>query len=388
MKQLTIFFTAIFLSFNCNNTRQTIQVEPPFVFDYPKTITSWRMPLNFEKLVSPFLSITAVGDMMLGNFTSHYIQKFGVDYPFDSTRLVLSETHLTLGNLEAPFTKTGTQFEKTFTFKVPPAYCQSLVNAGFDVVTLANNHILDYGIEGLKNTLATLDSFGISHCGAGLDLAQAKKPAIIERNGFRVAFLGYSLTFPEEFWATRSHGGTCFPSEKILKSSIQQCDSLADITVVTFHWGAELMTSPKEYQKQLAHKSIDWGADLVIGHHPHVLQGLEIYKNRLIAYSLGNFTFSSYSRKTTESAILKVFLTRDGLLYAKVIPVCVNNEKVNFQPRILFGAEAEAVITQLRKFSEPLNSHTIIDSLGYVWNDWNSELQKQKSLVADSLVSQ
>lgn len=139
-----------------------------------------------------------MGDIMLGNHTSSYMEKYGVDYPFDSTRKVFSQADVTFGNLESPFTRSGTKFEKTFNFKVPPEYAISLINAGFDVVTLANNHILDYGIEGLTNTLLTLDSIGLATCGAGLTLDQAQQPAIIERNGLRVGFLGYSMTFPED----------------------------------------------------------------------------------------------------------------------------------------------------------------------------------------------
>jgi len=302
---------------------------------------------------------------MLGNHTSGYIEQYGVDYPFDSTRNALTQAEIAFGNLESPFTQTGTKFEKTFNFKVPPEYAISLINAGFDVVTLANNHILDYGREGLKNTISVLDSIGLSHCGAGLTLDQAQQPAIIERNGFRVGFLGYSLTFPEEFWATRSSGGTNYPNN--LKANLQQTDSLVDFTVVTFHWGAEGSNYPKDYQKFFAHLSIDCGADLVIGHHPHVLQGLEIYKNRLIAYSLGNFSFSSYSRRSTESMILKTHLTKNGLLFAKIIPVSVDNYEISFQPRILTGARTETILANLRKYSEPLNSTNIINDNGSIW---------------------
>lgn len=302
---------------------------------------------------------------MLGNHTIYYIEKYGLDYPFDSTRNILSRTLLTFGNLESPFTKTGAKFEKRFTFKVPPEFAAGLINTGFDVVTLANNHILDFGIEGLENTLSVLDSIGLAYCGAGLTLDQAQKPAILERNGYKIAFLGYSMTFPEEFWATRSKGGTNYPYN--LKSNIQYSDSLADFTVVTFHWGGEGLNYPKEYQKVFAHIAIDYGADLVLGHHPHVLQGLEIYKNRLIAYSLGNFSFSSYSRKATESMILKVYLTDQGLLFARIIPVSVDNIKTEFQPRILRGAAAKFVLNNLIKFSEPLNSTNIIDDDGYIW---------------------
>lgn len=337
------------------------------------------MSLLSQKIL-PLVSIAAVGDIMLGNHTIYYIEKYGADYPFDSTRQLLSQSDIAFGNLEAPFARTGTKFEKTFNFKVPPEYVSGLIRSGIDVVTLANNHILDYGIEGLKNTLIVLDSLGLAHCGAGLNRDQANEPAIIDRNGLRVAFLGYSLTFPEEFWATRSRGGTAYPTETNMRASIQHCDSIADFTVVTFHWGAEGKNFPKDYQKEYAHLAIDLGADLVLGHHPHVLQGLEIYKNRLIAYSLGNFTFSSYSRRATESMILKVYLVDEGLFFAKIIPVSVDNYEISFQPRVVTGKRAETIIANLKTYSEPLNLTSIIDDDGYIWG---RKLSEHDSLVAE-----
>jgi poly-gamma-glutamate capsule biosynthesis protein CapA/YwtB (metallophosphatase superfamily) len=150
--------------------------------------------------------------------------------------------------------------------------------------------------------------------------------------------------------------------------------------VVTFHWGAEGKNFPKDYQKEYAHLAIDLGADLVLGHHPHVLQGLEIYKNRLIAYSLGNFTFSSYSRRATESMILKVYLVDGGLFFAKIIPVSVDNYEISFQPRVVTGKRAKTIIANLKAYSEPLNLTAIIDDDGYIWG---RKLADHDSLIAD-----
>lgn len=383
LKNKTYFFIliiAIFSFLGCSKPNKSLnQRDKPYVFQHPDTLVSARLPLERNNLF-PSISIAAVGDIMIGNHTIEYIENYGVDYPFDSTRKVLSQADIAFANLESPFTRTGTKFEKKFNFKVPPDYAGGLIRAGFDVVTLANNHILDYGSEGLKNTITVLDSIGLAFCGAGLTLDQAQQPAIIERNGFRVAFLGYSMVFPEEFWATRSRGGTNYPNN--MEQNIRQADSLADFIVVTFHWGAEGMNYPRDYQKFFAHTAIDCGADLVLGHHPHVLQGLEIYKNRLIAYSLGNFSFSSYSRRATESMILKVYLTKSGLLFAKIIPVSVDNYEIAFQPGILSDYRAQTVLAHLRTYSEPLNPANIINDSGYVWGgrfSADESLQVQRS---------
>ncbi len=364
MKKILILSLILF---QCSKSTNLIpkDADDLFVFSVPHSQTP-HSGAQISADIFPHVSLAAVGDIMFGNYTIEYLEKFGNNYPFDSTVAVLSSADATLGNLEGPFTTGGEKFEKTFNFKIPPKYAAGLMSAGFDVVTLANNHMLDYGITGLKNTLATLDTLGLAHCGAGLDFAAAHRPAILEINGYRVATFGYSLTFPSEFWATGNSGGTCFPEEKLMVSNIRQADSTVDFVVATFHWGAELHNYPKPYQIDIAHKAIDAGADLIIGHHPHVLQGLEVYKNRLIAYSLGNFTFSSHSRKSTESMILKVVLTPNGLLLARVVPLSVDNDVVAFQPRILKGNPAAAVISHLQKFSEPLNATKILDDDGYV----------------------
>ena len=158
-----------------------------------------------------------------------------------------------------------------------------------------------------------------------------------------------------------------------MSASLKAWEDSVDFIVVSFHWGAEKSETPKDYQFFFAHLAIDSGADLVLGHHPHVLQGLEIYKNRLIAYSLGNFAFGSYSRFATDSIILNVYLTDDGLFYARCIPINVDNREVEFQPDFLIGEQGQAVVSKLMKLSLPLNSHQdILDHSGFVWGEWQT----------------
>ena len=352
-----------------------IQIPELLQFDVPKPKLEKRRPLPSK--VYPLVSISAVGDLMMGSWIVNLLRTQGYDYPFDSTRVELYAGDLAIANLEAPFTSTGTKFEKKYNFKVPPDFAIGVKNAGIDVVTLANNHTLDYGCEGLINTLATLDSIGIAHCGAGENRMQACSPTIIERLGVRVAFVGFSMTFPEEFWASDTSCGTCYPSETSLAATIRQCEQKADLTVASFHWSAERRSDPKEYQKVFAHIAIDNGADLVLGHHPHVLQGIEIYKNRLIAYSLGNYVFGSYGNYVRHSAILKVHLAPDRLLSAEIVPISVYNAKVEFQPKILRGRERSTVITELRELSRSLNGDlVIIDDEGHIIPGSKSEMVK------------
>ena len=140
-----------------------------------------------------------------------------------------------------------------------------------------------------------------------------------------------------------------------MRKTIEGMSRQVDLLVVAFHWGGELRTDPKPYQRHYAHRAIDWGADLIIGHHPHVLQGIELYRDRLIAYSLGNFVFGSYSRNARDSIILRVRYDRLGLLYAEIIPISVFNLEVQFQPRLLRGEDRDRVIATLNTISKDLN---------------------------------
>jgi len=331
-----------------------------------------RAPL-FQKLPlleqrAPMLSIAAVGDLMMSSWIIDVVKEKGVDYPFDSTRALLRGADIAIANLEAPLTADGEPFEgKKYTFKVPPEFVSGIAAAGFDVVNMANNHSVDFGCTGVANTIKALESAGIQHCGAGENRERACAPSFIDVNGFRVAFVGFSMTFPDEFWATADTCGTCYPTDALLYDVISECEQQADLTVVSFHWGAEKFTAPKEYQINFGHKAIDYGADLVLGHHPHVLQGLELYKGKLIAYSLGNYVFASYSNVARTSVILKAKIDAGGLVLARLTPINVHNAVVEFQPTVLRGRAQSAVLDSLRNMSLPLNQgRNIIDDDGFI----------------------
>ncbi|MFQ5864994.1 MAG: CapA family protein [bacterium] len=319
------------------------------------------------------VSIVAVGDVMLGSWVTPLLNKEGSLYPFEPTLSVLKSGDVTIANLEAPFTVDGEPFEKKFNFKVPPKYAYGLKEAGFTVVTLANNHIMDFGETGLFSTMCALEYVGVQYCGAGWNLEQAVKPAVVEISGRRIALFGYSMTFPKEFYATEDSSGTAYPVPDLMVGTLKAWEDSVDFTVVSFHWSAEKLDIPKDYQIYFAHLAIDSGADLVLGHHPHVLQGIELYKNRLIAYSLGNFVFGSYSKDAVASIMLKTYLHDDGLFYAQCIPINVDNREVEFQPRILNGDRKAAVIKKLQRLSLNLNSgKNLIEDSGMIFGEWGS----------------
>lgn len=181
------------------------------------------------------------------------------------------------------------------------------------------------------------------------------------------------MTFPTEFYASTDSAGTAYPEPEFMTSTIAALEDSVAFTVVSFHWSAEKLDTPKDYQIYFAHLAIDAGADLVLGHHPHVLQGLELYKNRLIAYSLGNFAFGSYSSEAVDSIILRAYLSEDGLFYAQCVPINVDNREVEFQPTELFGQRRLEVVHKLQKLSANLNEgRNIISDSGLLLGNWGT----------------
>ncbi len=298
------------------------------------------------------LTIAAVGDIMLGHRAEPYLEKEGPDYFFRNVLPVLRQASLVIGNLECPLSSRGTAVDnKKFTLRARPDAVQALKAAGLRVATLANNHVMDFGPLALEDTLTTLSDNGILFTGAGMNLDDARAPALVRVGGKTIAFLAYSLTFPLEFYASRSRPGTAPGYRDYVREDIEKVRPQADLVVVSFHWGAELAPAAKDYQRALGREAIDWGADVVLGHHPHVLQELELYKGRLIAYSLGNFVFGSESDKTNTSIILLCTFKGKSLARVEAVPLDVNNYRVAYQPRILSGRPATRLLDDINAAS-------------------------------------
>ncbi len=326
-------------------------------------------PLAAGPLPQPEAVLLAGGDLLFTPHLNPYIAKHGHDYPFLALRSLLQNADLVFANLETPLTSGGEPFPgKGYTFRTQPLWAEVLARNGFKLLSLANNHIMDYGSEGLTDTMRLLRREGIQFSGAGESLKQARRAAWLEIKGLKIACLSYSLTFPSEFYAQENQPGTAFAYAQFLEEDIPAASTLADVLIVSFHWSEELRQIPKEYQRKLAHKVIDLGADIVLGHHPHVLQGLEVYRGKLIAYSLGNLAFASYSRRVKNSMLLRCRLGRAHTIReVEIIPLSVDNHQVHFQPRPLSGAAARSLLCELDILSQPLGGEIILeDGLGRV----------------------
>lgn len=250
--------------------------------------------------------------------------KNGYDYPYKYVKSYLDKADLTIANLETPITTRGTAETKEYVYRSSPLALPELKRAGVDLVNLANNHSMDYGQEGLLDTLGYLDDQQLLRVGAGRNAEEAYRPVIYEHNGIKIAFLGFSRVLPDTSWmATAQRPGlaSTYTSKPALEA-IAKARSEADLVVVIAHWGEERNPYPVKQQTDLAHEYIDNGADLIIASHPHVVQGFEQYKGKWIAYSLGNFIFTTNENPDTwESMILEASCSKDRSCNLNMVPI-------------------------------------------------------------------
>lgn len=305
-------------------------------------------------------TLAAVGDILLDRGVGRKIGQHGTDYPFQHVADVLSAADVTFGNLECPLSENGAKAAKPYSFKAKPATAQCLVRAGFDVLSLANNHTMDCGPRGLLETFDHLGLAGIRWCGAGRTRAEAEAATLLTVKGISVAFVGFS-DFPTG--GSAPSGDTpavAFTSEDTVRERVAAARRLADVVVASFHWGVEYASRPTQRQTTLARVAAAAGADLVLGHHPHVLQGFEVTgddsspagRTSLIAYSLGNFVFDQRGGQKVQGAILVCNVSKAGIVSAEAMPVRIEG----FRPRLASPAEASEILARLAALSAERNT--------------------------------
>jgi poly-gamma-glutamate synthesis protein (capsule biosynthesis protein) len=277
------------------------------------------------------VSLDAVGDVTFGEQVGPAIAAHGGAFPWAYVGAALRRADITVGNLETAVSRRGVAAAKEFTFRGPPAALVPMRGvAGFDVLTLANNHTVDFGRDALVDTIRAAHAAGIRTIGAGVNDAQARRPAIVEAGGLRVALLGYSDVNPYGFNATGTSAGTAKADVAAITADVRAALRRADVAVCFFHWGVELHPEPNARQELFAAACLNAGAKLVLGAHPHVLGGVAVPdRHSLVAWSLGNFVFPSGSR-TGRTAILHVALGADGVRGYRLVPVRIDG----FRPRL------------------------------------------------------
>jgi poly-gamma-glutamate synthesis protein (capsule biosynthesis protein) len=262
------------------------------------------------------VKLSFAGDVMFAGKVSELLQKKGYDYSYSALDGLFRKDDLTVVNLETPITTGGVGAEnKQYVFKGAPEALDALKSAGVDAVNLANNHTLDQGEAGLLDTLNNLSKRGIPYVGAGSDGKEAFSAQYFERQGIKIALLGYTRVMPHSDWmagASKPGIASVYDSTAALKA-IAAAKQQADLVVVVVHWGKERIEQYDKTQQELGHSFIDAGADLVMGGHPHVLQGIEPYKGKWIAYSTGNFIFTrSTVPATWETAVFQAECSKSG----------------------------------------------------------------------------
>lgn len=307
------------------------------------------LEVEISTLQEPPPSVIAMGDIMLGGRAKKTVAAYGPDYPFDAVLPLLRSAPIVLGNLEGPFAHKARKQPRNFSYRVDVELASSLTRAGINVVTLANNHLLDCGRAGVLETLDALASAKVSALGAGTDERAAHAPVIRQARRFRIGFLGY-------YWnrrtaATADQPGSAMDLPEALEADIRGLRDRVDRIVVTFHWGVPYERDPTPEDRAKAHFAVDCGADAVVGHHPHIVQPFEIYRGYPIFYSVGNFAFGSGNSRA--EGLLAALRFEEQSTVVNVYPLYVKNRdpRVDYQPKVLTGKAAERVLSELAKLS-------------------------------------
>ena len=307
------------------------------------------------------VSMVFGGDYLLSNEMLNKYNKDGGNLEnimASSLQKEFQNADIAMVNNEFPYSTRGTQAEnKQYTFRADPSNVNILKEMGVDIVSLANNHALDFGVDALVDSMDTLKGASILYGGAGNNLDEAKEIKYIERKNKKIAFLCATRVIPVTDWnATNDRPGllTTYDPTNLVEM-IQEAKNNADVSIVFVHWGVERAEMPEDYQRELAMKYIDAGADMVIGAHSHCLQGMEVYNGKLITYSLGNFIFNGRYNKTMA---LKATVEEDNSIKAQFIPC----ESSSYQTYISEGDKAKEIMDYYKSISFDIN----MDEEGYI----------------------
>ena len=324
-----------------------------------------------EEVEKKPIRIFLVGDIMLDRGVRYSVKNnAGGNYEFLFSELDwLKEADIVFGNLEGPASDKGRDLGNLYSFRMEPKVLDVLVDYGFNVLSVANNHAGDWGREAFIDTLERLDDKGIIYPGGGKNYDLARQVQIIEIEDIKFGWLGFSDVGPNWLRATENSSGILLASDPNFTNIIEQASKESDFLFVSFHFGDEYQTSANQRQRFLVEQAFSAGAQVVVGHHPHVVQEIIWQDNQLIAYSLGNFIFDQYFSKETMSSIVLELLILDG----EIIEITEHYLKQNKEYR------AEK-IGQERIFS--LSNRDISDSITNKWPRNILSLQSFSSLLS------
>jgi poly-gamma-glutamate capsule biosynthesis protein CapA/YwtB (metallophosphatase superfamily) len=299
---------------------------------------------KIPEIIKPLpVSMIFAGDIMTARGVRTSVNKnLGGDYNRIFENINLKDFDIAFANLEGPVSDVGKDRHNLYSFRMDPLTVPALKNAGIDIVSVANNHVGDWGRDAYIDNLARLKDGGVLFAGGGLTKLEAEMPTIIEKNGIKIGFLAFSDVGPPELAVTADKAGLLLASNPRFDEIIQNASKQVDYLIVSFHWGVEYKTIHNARQEYLAHKAVDDGAKIIIGQHPHVPEDFETYHNSYIAYSLGNFVFDqSWSEPTMHGMLLEMTLNKQGNITVKKDIIELNKF---FQPAIITEGGEEKVI--------------------------------------------
>ena len=309
------------------------------------------------------ITVAAVGDLCFASSVRRLIARSGAKAPFSATHKILSAADVTIGNLECALSTRGHAVPgKTYTFEGPPSAIKGLTWAGFDFAAQGNNHARDFGSVALLDTIKNLDKAKIAHAGAGASSKSAFKAAYITRNGAKIAYLSYSQIGPSSFKAGSHRSGTAFTLRlATVTNAVKVAKKKADYVIVSIHWGIERRTTPTATQVEFGRAAVRAGANLVLSHHPHVIEGVEFYRKGLIAYSLGNFVFSPGHADGHDTMVLTLTLGPKGIRDVVARPLHIDPYG---RPRPATGSTRSRVLREIASRSR--GRHTKVTLSGGV----------------------
>lgn len=311
-------------------------------------------PLIQEK-VPEYVSMTFAGDIMLDRgVKKSVIKNFDGDYSKIFENLgILKDSDIVFANLEGTASDKGKNVGSKFSFHMDPSVLPAIKNAGINIVSVANNHVGDWQRVSYIDSLTRLKENNILYTGGGMNKEEAEQPTIIQKNGIKIGFLAFSDKGPNWLEVSTDKAGLLIADRDNFDEIIQNASKQVDYLVVSFHFGEEYQKVHNKRQEYLAHKAVDDGAKLVIGHHPHVVEDFEVYSRKgciqsscvsYIAYSLGNFIFDqSWSEPTMQGLLLNIKLKKDGSMTARKNTFKLNNF---FQPSDIVTGQNEEIIFQ------------------------------------------
>lgn len=319
----------------------------------------------------PELRFIAVGDIMLGRGVEYWIKKNGGGYEsaFAKVKPLLEQGDIVFGNLECPLTPSTKGLYKTgkIVLRAEPESVTALTSAGFNMLSLANNHILDYYEKGLFDTMELLDLHGIAHAGGGRNIDEAREMAVIEKNGMKIGLLAYTdmaeIVFAGDpylsFVAGPKKSGVAPRKYEMIKEDIEKNRDKVDLLAVSLHWGIEDSFRVTDEQVDFAHRLIDDGADIILGHHPHQFQGIEIYNGKPILYSMGNFLFDQNESENMESFIVDMRYMGTELVGLSAVPVRILKKSY---VEIQTGSDAAELLARQADLSRRLGTEPVIEN--------------------------